>query len=92
MLQDLPFFSSHVGSVPGSGLEFDAFLGSEEWGNSIIAKWDNFNKGASGGPWVVPGTATVNGVHSADTANPLQKCGPEFGDWVGGFFRWVFPT
>jgi hypothetical protein len=42
MLQDLPFFSSHVGSVPGSGLEFDAFLGSEEWGNSIIAKWDNF--------------------------------------------------
>lgn len=34
--------SCHVGSIPGSDLEFDAFLGSEEWGNSVIAKWDTF--------------------------------------------------
>ena len=34
--------SSHVGSVPGSNLEFDSFLGPDDWGNGIIAKWDTF--------------------------------------------------
>ena len=34
--------SSHVGSVPGRNLEFDGFLGPDEWGSSVIAKWDTF--------------------------------------------------
>jgi V8-like Glu-specific endopeptidase len=91
---DMGYPAQKIPKFPFDGQEPWQSLGRRVAHNepSTIAKWDNFNKGASGGPWVVPGTATVNGVHSADTANPLQKCGPEFGDWVGGFFRWVFPT
>lgn len=57
----------------------------------IVTKADDLTQGASGGPWFpVDESTAVNGLNSA--AHPRERAvlGPEFGDWVGTFYRHVF--
>jgi V8-like Glu-specific endopeptidase len=60
---------------------------------SKIGKEGNLTRGASGGPWLVPGTAYVNGVESYGyESRPDLNFSPYFDDEVLALYYQAFPA
>lgn len=57
---------------------------------STVAKWGDLTGGSSGGPWLIPGTATANGLNSWNEPGHRTNVSPEFAQWVGQFYHHVF--
>jgi len=84
-------------AVPTAQFPFD---GEHEWQSrgerlqaaepSTVAKWGDLTGGASGGPWLVPGTPTAGGLNSWNEPAHRTNISPEFGAWVGRFYHHVF--
>lgn len=57
---------------------------------ATVAKRGDLTSGVSGGPWFVPGTAQVNGLHSWGEPAHRLNIGPEFTAWIGQLYHHVF--